>query len=86
MHKKINRVTIVKESGGVPFMMKQKSKTSGRKALKILLVLLGLFVCFLALNIFYCSSEVVTTNYNITSEKLNGNLKIALLADLHLKD
>lgn len=67
-------------------MMKQKSKTSGRKALKILLVLLGLFVCFLALNIFYCSSEVVTTNYKITSEKLNGNIKIALLADLHLKD
>lgn len=67
-------------------MIKQKSKKPGKKALSIFLILFGLFVCFLSLNIFYCSSEVVTKNYSIASEKLNENLKIALLADLHLKD
>lgn len=63
-----------------------KVKKSKHKILFSLLTLIAIAFIALIANIIYCYNTIVISNYELSANKLNTSLRIALISDLHLKE
>lgn len=57
-----------------------------KKVFMAILLLLLIFIIFIISNIIYCYNTIVIDEYNLTTDKIKTDLRIALIADLHLKE
>lgn len=64
-----------------------KNKILKKKPLRILFILfLGVFLIYIICATVYSNTVLTVNRYELTSEKLNTDLRIVLIADLHCKE
>lgn len=56
------------------------------KKISIFLAIIFVLIITLICNIIYCYNTINVNHYNIKSQKLQTNLRIVMISDLHMKD
>lgn len=66
--------------------MKKKLHNKRQKILLIIMSFILVVAVLLTCNAFYCYNTIVVNKYSLTTDKLSTNLRVALIADLHLRE
>ncbi|MCH5299791.1 MAG: metallophosphoesterase [Ruminococcus sp.] len=66
--------------------MKIKIFCKNYKKILISLAIIFVFIITLIFNIIYCHNTINVNRYDINTQKLKTNLRVAMISDLHMKD